>query len=223
MDTAADNPLVLPTTPSAFVTPLFLLHFAPLMRKGVSEVGLHNALAAFSREVAARRMGCKRAATLIYLGVALFRSDQMITEKEIGTGPAGTAFAHSSTTAIRPPTIAPWTSLHRRLATIHADVMLSSPPTSILLYSHQPVSYPMSLQSLARQREVPSRLWLTTISFPCKPPCTSLYPDPLRASPPGATMHSWGASIARESPRRLLPTLLLKRREPVRPPRCLML
>jgi hypothetical protein len=140
IDTAADNPLVLPTTPSAFVTPLFLLHFAPLMRKGVSEVGLHNALAAFSREVAARRMGCKRAATLIYLGVALFRSDQMITEKEIGTGPAGTAFAHSSTTAIRPPTIAPWTSLHRRLATIHADVMLSSPPTSILLCYTSPLA-----------------------------------------------------------------------------------
>jgi hypothetical protein len=58
----------------------------PLVRKGVTEVDLHNALAAFSREVAARRMGCKRAATLVYLGLALFRSDQMITEKEIRSG-----------------------------------------------------------------------------------------------------------------------------------------
>lgn len=72
----------------------------------------------FPREVAARRMGCKRSATLIYLGLALFRSDQMITEKEIrtGTGPVGTAFAHSSTTATPPPTIAPLTS-RPRLAT----------------------------------------------------------------------------------------------------------
>jgi hypothetical protein len=31
-------------------------------------------------------MGCKRAATLVYLRVVLFRPDQMITEKEIRTG-----------------------------------------------------------------------------------------------------------------------------------------
>ena len=42
------------------------------MRKGVSEVEL--------------RMGRKKAATLIYLGLVLFRSDQMITEKKIRTG-----------------------------------------------------------------------------------------------------------------------------------------
>jgi hypothetical protein len=154
MDAAAHNPLVLPTTPSAFVMPLFLLQFVPLMRKGVSDVDLHNALAAFSREVAARRMGCKRAATLVYLGLAPFRSDQMITEKEIrtGTGPAGTAFAHSSTTATAPPTIAPWTSRHRRLATIHADVMPAISANFNPPLPHQPVSYPMSLQSLARRR-----------------------------------------------------------------------
>jgi hypothetical protein len=78
MDATAHNPLILPTTASASITPLFLrvllvtknllLRFEPLMRKGVSEVDLHNALAAFSfREVAARRMGRKRAATLVYL------------------------------------------------------------------------------------------------------------------------------------------------------------
>jgi len=42
------------------------------MRKGVFEVEL--------------RMGRKKAATLIYLGLVLFRSDQMITEKKIRTG-----------------------------------------------------------------------------------------------------------------------------------------
>ena len=42
------------------------------MRKGVSEVEL--------------RMGRKKAATLVYLGLVLFRSDQMITEKKIRTG-----------------------------------------------------------------------------------------------------------------------------------------
>jgi hypothetical protein len=42
------------------------------MRKGVSEVDLHNALAALSREVVARRMGRRSAATLAYLGWSFF-------------------------------------------------------------------------------------------------------------------------------------------------------
>jgi hypothetical protein len=70
-----------------------LREFEPLMRKGVSEVDLHNALAALSREVVARRMGRKRAATLAYLGLVLFQSDQMITEKELRTG-AGPRWDH---------------------------------------------------------------------------------------------------------------------------------
>ncbi|HEY1469844.1 MAG TPA: hypothetical protein VGF61_12435 [Candidatus Acidoferrum sp.] len=66
-----------------------LREFEPLMRKGVREIDLHNALSALSREVAARRMGRKRAATLAYLGRVLFQSDQMITEDELraGAGP----------------------------------------------------------------------------------------------------------------------------------------
>ena len=50
-------------------------------------------------------MGRKKAATLIYLGFVLFRSDQMITEKKIrtGAGPCWDAFAHSSTTVTPPP------------------------------------------------------------------------------------------------------------------------
>jgi hypothetical protein len=63
-----------------------LSHLEPLMRKCVSEIDLYNALSALSREVAARRMGRKRAATLAYLSRALFQSDQMITEKEVRTG-----------------------------------------------------------------------------------------------------------------------------------------
>jgi hypothetical protein len=59
------------------------------MRKGVSEVEL--------------RMGRKKAATLIYLGLVLFRSDQMITEKKIrtGAGPCWDPFAPSTT--VTPP------------------------------------------------------------------------------------------------------------------------
>jgi hypothetical protein len=56
------------------------------MRKCVSEIDLYNALSALARELAARRMGRKRAATLAYLSHALFQSDQMITEKELRTG-----------------------------------------------------------------------------------------------------------------------------------------
>jgi hypothetical protein len=88
-----------------------LTHLVPLMRKCVSEIDLYNALSALAREVAARRMGRKRAATLAYLSHALFQSDQMITEKELrtGAGPNGIAFAHSSTTA---PSISdPWKQL----------------------------------------------------------------------------------------------------------------
>jgi hypothetical protein len=96
MDAAAHNLPILPTTASASITPLsarvlhysaeLLSHLEPLMRKCVSEIDLYNALSALSREVAARRMGRKRAASLAYLSHALFQSDQMITEKELRTG-----------------------------------------------------------------------------------------------------------------------------------------
>lgn len=51
------------------------------------------------------RMGRKKAPTLIYLGLVLFRSDQMITEKKsaLAPVPAGIASAHSSTTVTPPP------------------------------------------------------------------------------------------------------------------------
>jgi hypothetical protein len=44
------------TVPRASRNKHLLREFEPLMRKGVSEIDLHNALSALSREVGARRM-----------------------------------------------------------------------------------------------------------------------------------------------------------------------
>jgi hypothetical protein len=63
-----------------------LRELEPLMRKGVTEADLHNALSALSRAVAARRMSRQKAATLAYLGLVLFQSDQLATQEEFRTG-----------------------------------------------------------------------------------------------------------------------------------------
>jgi hypothetical protein len=83
------------------------------MRKCVSEIDLYNALSALSREVAARRMGRKRAASLAYLSHALFQSDQMITEKELrtGAGPRALLDDRDPATTTGPSISHPWKQL----------------------------------------------------------------------------------------------------------------
>jgi hypothetical protein len=71
------------------------------MRKGVSEADLHNALTALSRAVVSRRMSRQKAATLAYLGLVLFQSDQLITQRSFALARvhAGIVFAHFWTSA----------------------------------------------------------------------------------------------------------------------------